>query len=145
MFLFLILLIRIAFLDMKTMEISNKMNGAVAVLGVVSYFTVPGVSLTERILGVFAVSFPMTVITFLVPGGFGEGDIKLMAAAGLFLGWRRILLAAFLGIFSGGIYGSWLLLRKKAEKKDFFPFGPFLCGGLAAALLAGEEILRWYF
>ena len=80
-----------------------------------------------------------------IPGGFGGGDIKLMAAAGLFLGWQRTLLAGFLALVGGGTYGIWLLAARKAGRRDHFAFGPFLCAGLAAALLFGEPMLRWYF
>ena len=77
-------------------------------------------------------------------GGFGGGDIKLMAAAGLFLGWQNTLLAMFFGIVFGGIYGIYLLAAKKAGKKDHFAFGPFLCAGIVIAMLFGGPVLEWY-
>ena len=77
-------------------------------------------------------------------GAFGGGDIKLMAAAGLFLGWQNTLLAMFFGIVFGGIYGIYLLAAKKAGKKDHFAFGPFLCAGIVIAMLFGGPVLEWY-
>ena len=50
----------------------------------------------------------------------------------------------FLGILSGGLYGIWLLAAKRADKKDHFAFGPFLCAGIVIAMLFGEPILQWY-
>ena len=78
------------------------------------------------------------------PGAFGGGDIKLMAAAGLFLGWQHTLLAMFFGILGGGFYGMYLLAARKADKKDHFAFGPFLCVGIVLALLFGDPVLAWY-
>ena len=74
----------------------------------------------------------------------GGGDIKLMAAAGLFLGWQNTLLAMFFGIVFGGMYGIYLLAAKKAGKKDHFAFGPFLCAGIVIAMLFGGPVLEWY-
>lgn len=77
---------------------------------------------------------PLCVARF----GIGGGDIKLMAAAGFLLGWRLNLAAFFTGLFSGGVYGSFLLLSGKGGRKDSMAFGPFLCLGIALAILLGE-------
>ena len=41
----------------------------------------------------------------------------------------------FFGILGGGVYGMYLLAAKKADKKDHFAFGPFLCAGIVLAML----------
>mgnify|MGYP002803015174 CR=1 FL=1 len=125
----------IAWTDWKTMRIPNRLNAAVFVTGLCAFFTVPGPGVPERVLGMFVVSVPMLLAALLVPGGFGGGDIKLMAAGGLFLGWEGYVLAAVLGIFAGGIWGLYLLLFKRADRRDVFPFGPCLCGGMLAAFV----------
>ena len=38
----------------------------------------------------------------------------------------------------------YLLAAKKADKKDHFAFGPFLCAGIVLAMLFGESVLGWY-
>ena len=125
----------IAWTDWKTMRIPNRLNAAVFVTGLCAVFTVPGPGVPDRVLGMFVVSVPMLLAALLVPGGFGGGDIKLMAAGGLFLGWEGNVLAAALGIFAGGIWGLYLLLFKRADRRDVFPFGPCLCGGMLAAFV----------
>ena len=125
----------IAWTDWKTMRIPNRLNAAVFVTGLCAVFTVPGPGVPERVLGMFVVSVPMLLAALLAPGGFGGGDIKLMAAGGLFLGWEGNVLAAALGIFAGGIWGLYLLLFKRADRRDVFPFGPCLCGGMLAAFV----------
>ncbi|MGI6500235.1 MAG: prepilin peptidase [Anaerostipes sp.] len=144
-FLFLAILTAIAFVDIDTMEIPNGFNIAIFVLGVVSIFVFPELTMLERVIGIFSVSVPMTLISLLVPGAFGGGDIKMMAAVGLFLGWKLCLLSWFLAILVGGAYGIYLLAAKKKGKKDHFAFGPFLCVGCMVALFWGEQILNWYF
>ena len=84
------------------------------------------------------------LLALVVPGGFGGGDIKLMAGAGFFLGARLTVVAAFLGILLGGGFGALLLAAKKADRKTRFAFGPFLCIGIAAAMFFGERLADWY-
>ena len=116
---------------------------ALAVCGAVSVLLSPADWL-PHIIGALCVSVPMFLLCLVIDGAFGGGDIKLMAAAGLFLGWQHTLLAMFFGIVFGGMYGIYLLAAKKAGKKDHFAFGPFLCAGIVIAMLFGEPVLEWY-
>ena len=126
-FLFLAVLTAVAFIDLDTMEIPN------------------GLVLAAAVCGIFSVSVPLLVMTLLIPGAFGGGDLKLMAACGLILGWQLSYLAAFLAIVTGGIYGIYLLAARKKDRKDHFAFGPFLCVGMAVSVFWGQAILKWYF
>lgn len=143
-FLFLAILTVVGGIDWDTMEIPNELSLMLVFLGIADTLLAGGTPLTERVVGIVSVSLPLLLITIAIPGAFGGGDIKLMAAAGIFLGWKWSLLAAFLAIVTGGVYGIWLLATKKIERKGHFAFGPFLCGGMAVAVLAGGEILNWY-
>ena len=136
-------LLSIALIDAETQTIPDRLNAALAVLGVLRVLLSPA-GWPAHIIGALCVSVPMFLLCLAIDGAFGGGDIKLMAAAGLFLGWQNTLLAMFFGILGGGFYGIWLLAAKKAEKKDHFAFGPFLCAGIVLAMLFGEPILTWY-
>ena len=144
LYIFLVLLTIISVVDNATMEIPNIFVLATFVLGAFSIFTMPGTSLPSRILGMFIVSVPLLLITLLVPGAFGGGDIKLMAACGLFLGTKLTLLSFAFAVLTGGLYGIWLLVMKKKSGKEHFAFGPFLCLGMAAALFIGDRVWDWY-
>lgn len=95
------------------------------------------VSLSERIFGAVCVSVPMLGIAVLIPGCFGGGDVKLMCAAGLLLGWRRILWSSTAGILAAGVYALYLLVIKNTGRKAEFPLGPFLCLGMVLNMLSG--------
>lgn len=144
-FLFLCILTVVAFVDIDTMEIPFPLVIAAGMSGAISCFFFPEISFLERAVGMVCVSVPLWLLTVLVEGAFGGGDIKLMAACGIFLGWKLNLLALFLAVTGGGCYGIWLLAVRKKKKTDHFAFGPFLCTGAAAAMFAGERILDWYF
>lgn len=133
--LFFGLLFAIAWIDYKTMRIPNRLNAAVLAAGICSIVTVPGPTVLQRLLGMIAVSGSMVLIVLILPGGFGGGDIKLMAAGGLFLGLEGCLLAVMLGVFAGGLCAAFLVIWKNAKGKDVFPFGPFLCGGMMASFV----------
>ncbi|MCP1101914.1 leader peptidase (prepilin peptidase)/N-methyltransferase [Aequitasia blattaphilus] len=138
------LLTLIAFVDIDTMEIPNGFVVFGLLLSLVSWVLFPGLMWYERIIGIFSAALILLIITLIVPGAFGGGDIKMMAAFGILLGWKMSLLALFLAVLMGGIYGIVLLIRKKVNRKDHFAFGPFLCIGVGAAFLWGGEILRVY-
>ena len=136
-------LLGIALIDAETQLIPNRLNAAVAVLAVLNLLLAPA-RWAGALIGMVCISVPMLLLCLAIPGAFGGGDIKLMAAAGLFLGWQNTLLAMFFGIVFGGIYGIYLLAAKKAGKKDHFAFGPFLCAGIVIAMLFGGPVLEWY-
>lgn len=143
-FAFLCVLTVVSFVDLDTMEIPFSFVLAAGVVGILSCLFFPEISIFERGIGMVCVSLPLYLLTIPVPGAFGGGDIRLTAACGIFLGWKLNLLALFLAVMGGGIYGMWLLATKRKGKKDHFAFGPFLCVGMATAMFAGENILNWY-
>lgn len=147
-FLFLGVLIITAAVDQETMEIPDCLPAAVLILSAASLLFKPDglleLSAASRVIGFFSVSIPMLLTALAIPGAFGGGDIKLMAACGMFLGWKRNLLALFLAVLGGGGWGAWLLIRKRASKKDVFAFGPFLCAGMAVSLFWGQRLIQWY-
>ncbi len=143
-FAFLGILAVVAFVDADTMEIPNGLVLAVAVTALASWLLGGEPAWQERLIGAVCVSVPMLLLTLAIPGAFGGGDIKLMGAAGLFLGWKLCLTATFLAIVGGGLYGIFLLAARKKGKKEHFAFGPFLCAGMAAALFWGNSLIDQY-
>lgn len=74
----------------------------------------------------------------------GMGDVKLMAAAGIWLGWEMTLFAVFLGALSGAAAALVLLLAGRKQMGQRLPFGPFLSLGIWVSLLYGWRLLYWY-
>lgn len=88
----------------------------------------------EWIGGFFGVSIFLFAGFALTDGkGMGGGDVKLMAAAGLFLGWERILWAFFVGgLLSAGAFA---LRKMRGESKRKMALGPYLAAGMVAAVV----------
>lgn len=143
-FAFLGMLTVVALVDIDTMEIPNGFVLTILVIGLVSVVTVPGISLTQRLIGLVSVSLPLLLITLIIPGAFGGGDIKLMGACGLLLGWKMNLISLFLAVLTGGFYGMYLLGTRRKGRKEHFAFGPFLCVGMFISLFWGQSLLERY-
>ncbi|MGA2382072.1 MAG: prepilin peptidase [Gemmatimonadales bacterium] len=75
------------------------------------------------------------------PTTLGGGDLKMMAMVGSFLGWRGVLLTAFLGSVAGVVVFLPLVLLKRRSP---IPFGVFLAVGAVVTLLVGDALLAWY-
>ncbi|MDD2979631.1 MAG: prepilin peptidase [Hespellia sp.] len=143
-FLFLCVMTVVTFMDIDTMEIANGCWMFTLLLAIMSFFAFPEITLVQRLIGMICISVPMLLLTMLVSGAFGGGDIKLMFACGAFLGWKLTLVSSLLGILFGGIYGIYLLAAKKKDKKEHFAFGPFLCLGMTIGWFYGMQIFDWY-
>lgn len=137
LFLVSAVLVMITVIDAYTQTIPPVLNIILGALGLVSILTMPGISVAERVIGFFCISVPMLLIVLLVPGGFGGGDIKMMAASGILLGWKGNLAAFFIGLIIGGIYGAFLLISGKKGRKEHFAFGPCLSIGIFVSAYAG--------
>lgn len=135
-------LLALSVIDFRTYEIPIGFNLMIAVLGLVRVLTDLS-DWTEYAIGFFAVSVPLYIIYLLTKGrGIGGGDIKLMAAAGLLLGWKLILPAFLIGCISGSVIH---LLRMRLSSADHvLAMGPYLSAGILIAALWGNQLLSWY-
>lgn len=132
---FLALLGRAGYVDFRERRIPDRCTAGLFAIAVSAAVFCNGPPFADRLLGLAAVSVPMLALTLFVPGAFGGGDIKLMAASGLFLGAGTELSAFFYALCGGGIYSLYLVFCKSKSKKEEFAFGPFLVLGIYLALI----------
>ncbi len=140
-------LIVITVIDWRTYEIPFGLNVFIAVLGIIAIgeklinHDFSGV--LDNLIGFASVSGFLFVLYHVTKGrGIGGGDIKLMAASGLFLGWKNCILAFVIGCILGSIIH---LIRMKVAKQDHvLAFGPYLSVGIFIASLWGDKIVRAY-
>lgn len=133
------LLLVLAVIDARTFEIPNGISLSVALLGLVSLLRGQA---AVHLIGALVVSVPFFALWWLTGGaGLGLGDVKLMAAAGLFLGWPCTLLALLVGSVSASVLHLWRMRRGAGRK---LAFGPYLAFGIWFAALYGEPVIRAY-
>ncbi len=134
----------ITMIDADTQEIPPQLNVILLLLGIPAIWVLPGPTITERVIGLFAISVPMFILMLF--NGFGGGDVKMMFAAGFLLGWKGVVGAFFVGIIVGGAYAIYLLVKKKKGRKEQFAFGPFLAFGVLVSLTQnlGDTLISMY-
>lgn len=131
------LLVVLSLWDIDRKEIPYACSISIAVLGVISFFTAL-MPWYEHLIGAAVIAVPFAVLAFL--GAMGGGDVHLMAAAGLLLGWS-VVPAAMIGIILGAIFG---IVIKAVTKENLICFGPYLSVGIAVGYLFGNDIINGY-
>ena len=136
------LLLGLSYVDIKINELPPLLNAMIAFLGVIRaamdlehWYT--------YLIGAVAVSGLFLLIGILSKGrAMGGGDVKLMAALGLLLGWQKILLVLLVGAVSGTlIHGLRMLIKKDGHA---LAFGPYLAAGAVVAMLWGDRLISMY-
>lgn len=135
-------LIVLSVIDFRTYEIPVGINWFIAALGVVRVVT-DYQNWLQYIIGMICVSGFLLLIYWVTKGrGIGGGDIKLMAASGLLLGWQQNLLAFALGCIIGSVIH--LIRMRISEEGNVLALGPYLAAGIAISALWGPEFINWY-
>ena len=134
-------LLVLSVIDWRTFEIPFGINVYLFILGLIRVM-VDGIH--YFILLDFALVSGFLLLLFVITKGrgIGGGDIKLMAAVGLILGWKHTIVAFFFGC----LYGSVIhIIRMKVSKADHvLAMGPYLSAGIITAVWFGTRILEWY-
>lgn len=76
--------------------------------------------------------------------GLGQGDWKMTAMLGAFLGWQKMLLTIFLASLAGTLVGVALIALRRRDGKHPLPLGTFLGAAGIAVLFTGDPLLDWY-
>lgn len=135
------LLMVLSVIDWRTFTIPNGINLAILVLGVIRLVTdLPG--WLGYLIGLVSVSAVFLLLHVGTGGnGLGMGDVKLVGAAGLLLGWQNMILAVLVGSLGGAVIHS-ARMKKGAGRK--LAFGPYLAGGIWFAALFGKPLIDAY-
>ena len=88
----------------------------------------------ESLWAAFFVLIVLSLLSYLMKGGLGMGDAKLLGTAALFLGGGKAFLIFVGGVLLAAPICLFLIARKKEGRKKRLPLVPFF---LAAVLLTG--------
>ncbi len=147
------LLIVISMIDFRHMEIPNGLVIAGLAVGAVqlaaSLFTPYFGVWHSYVIGFLAGGLPLLLIALfctyvMKKEGMGGGDVKLMAFAGLIIGWKLTVTAYLIGIVTGAAAGILLLAFGRKKRGDAIPFGPFLSLGVVISVFFGQALIDWY-
>ena len=135
-------LLSLSWIDWKTYEIPFSYNVFIFALGVIG-MVFDLAHWYEYVIGFFAISLPLLVLFYLSKGtAIGGGDVKLMAACGMLLGWKLTLLGFVLGCIIGSVIH--IVRMKISGEKHMLAMGPYLSVGVGIAALFGNAAIAWY-
>jgi len=138
----------ISVIDYRTQEIPFGLNVCLFIIAVIR-LAFNFNDWLDCLIGMVAVSgfmYLCLIIGRAIKGidAFGGGDIKMMFATGLLIGWKANILAFLLGCIFGAVIHS-IRMKVSKDTDHVLAFGPYLCMGLVIAMLFGNAIISWYF
>ena len=150
-------LIALGAIDFDTLTLPNALTQSGLVLGIAfqvalasqtdttSIYEALMASIVGIVVGIWLLDL-IAVVGALLFGkpAMGEGDAKLMAMMGAWLGWKLMLLAGFIGCAIGAFAGGGAIALGWLDRRVPMPFGPFLAVGAGIAAIWGKPILSAY-
>ena len=135
-------LLVLSVIDWRTYEIPFGINVFLFVLGIAGT-VLDSSNWIEHLIGAVCISGILEILYLLSNGSaIGGGDIKLMFACGLILGWKLILLAFVLGCIVGSVVHV-IRIRVQGAGR-VLAMGPYLSVGILLAALWGNQWISWY-
>ncbi len=144
-------LIVLSGIDIKYQLLPDAVNLVVFLLGAVvfamdlPFFGKPVyINWYEHLIGMFVVSVPLFILQLF--GMMGGGDTKLYFAAGLFIGFKAILLSIVVAALVGAAFSILYMAVKRIKfgSKTYIPFGPFIAISIPVVLFWGDALVDWY-
>ena len=140
-------LIALTGIDFDTQLLPDRLTFPLAGLGLAvnsqNWFVTPTQSIWGLLLGFLSLWIVVKVFYLITKKhGMGQGDFKLLAVLGAWLGPMMLPLIILLSSLLGSIVGI-VLMKKQGESKPF-AFGPYIAVAGIIALLYGADIVNWY-
>lgn len=135
------MLLTLSVIDWRTYTIPNGINLVILILGILRVIADRN-GLTGYLIGMVSAGGLFLLLHILTRGqGLGMGDVKLVGAAGLLLGFPKMLLAIVVGSVSGALIHS-VRMKRGADHK--LAFGPYLAAGIWLSALVGGPVIDAY-
>ena len=140
-------LVALTGIDFDTQLLPDRLTFPLAGLGLAvnsqSWFVSPTQSIWGLLFGFLSLWIVVKVFYLITKKhGMGQGDFKLLAVLGAWLGPMMLPLIILLSSLLGSIVGI-ILMKKQGESKPF-AFGPYIAIAGIVALLYGSDIVSWY-
>ena len=140
-------------LDLKYMIIPDTSGAVILISGIINLISEISLEKTiDSIIGLILGGMVFYIINkiseiFTKQTGFGFGDIKLLAAIGMFLGYKDIIVIMIMSVFISAAFSIVFLIVNKIRKikEEYLPFGPFIViSTLIICIIPGAKIIDMY-
>lgn len=135
-------LLALAWIDARHLRLPDALTLPLLLAGLCAAWLLEPWLLTERAIGAIAGYLAFRLIgwgyaAWRGHAGLGQGDAKLLAAGGAWVGWEAlswvVLLAALAGIAWAGLQA---VRGERLTSRSHLPFGPFLALGIWTVRIA---------
>jgi len=155
-------LVALAFIDIDTQLLPDSLTLPLVWLGLLAALIAPyvglvpssdtslPVTLADAVIGAVAGYMSLWLVyhgykLLTKQEGMGQGDFKLLAAIGAWLGWQMLLPTILFSALVGAIIGKIMLsLQKKDSATTHISFGPYLAAAGWLSLMFGHEVVSRY-
>lgn len=118
------LLMLMTFTDFEQYIIFDVMTLPFAIIGAI-YCWQMHLNFLNHVIATLVGGGIFLLLAVVTKGALGGGDVKLIAALGLWLGCVDLLNVVLIGSIAGGIVAIILLITKKKDRKSYFAYGPY--------------------
>jgi leader peptidase (prepilin peptidase) / N-methyltransferase len=123
------LLLAISLIDLQTRRIPNALVLAVLAWAGIQVAWLGEPAPPAAILGLLEGGAVFLILALIRRGAMGAGDVKLAAALGAMLGAPLVCEGLTLGVLAAAAAAVFLLVTRRAGRKDYMAYGPYLCLG----------------
>ncbi|UCC44671.1 MAG: prepilin peptidase [Candidatus Zixiibacteriota bacterium] len=143
-------LLIVIFVDLEFRIIPDSVTLPGIVAGLAISFLPQGIGIIQSIIGLLVGGGSLYLVAMLGDWLFkkesmGGGDIKLAAMLGALLGWQKVLFI-FMGSAVVGLAVSipLMIISSRLRRHRTVPFGPFISVAAVAAIVYGDQIIKFY-
>jgi leader peptidase (prepilin peptidase)/N-methyltransferase len=142
-------LIALSFIDLDTGYLPDRITQPLIWAGVLVNLGDTFTTLSSSVLGATAGYLSLWSLCWAYrqatgKEGIGQGDFKLLAALGAWMGWQMLTFIVLVSSVVGSIAGVAIIVATRAGRDLRIPFGPYLAIAGVLALFAGHALTDWY-
>ncbi|MFL6656877.1 MAG: prepilin peptidase [Massilia sp.] len=139
------LLLAMTFIDLDTKFLPDDLTYPLLWLGLLVNLQGAIVPLGDAVIGAVAGYMVLWTVNALYKlvrkhDGMGNGDFKLLAGLGAWMGWAMLPSIILLSSAVGAVIGIVMILLGKRDSQTQIPFGPYLTGAGMLAMLYGSYL-----
>ena len=128
------LLVLMSLTDFEQFMLFDAMTFPLAIIG--AAYAWQNSILAENFLAALVGGGIFALFAVLSKGSLGGGDVKLIAALGLWLGATKLFNAVLVGTIAGGVAAVAMILFEKKTRKSYFAYGPYFTAAAIYFLFA---------
>lgn len=135
-------LVLCSFIDFEFKIVPDKIVVFLLLYGITINTITSKEAIVSGLLGLAVGGLSLLILALIYEDGLGGGDVKLVAAIGLYVGWSHILIIIWLAAILAILMFAISYLIKKVSFKQTIPFVPYLSMAAFIDMLMGQELIN---